>query len=170
MANDHASPPERLSSFLTPYLRTVVPLIVGVGVVVLGLRAPFSGVPTQLVHFATLPVAILVGAGLFRWLGGLRDVWSDGDDILVDAGGRRVRISLREVTDIRQTHFQKTNTITLHLSRNTPLGKKVRFIPRFALVPQWADHPVTKELRERRARVLGSGPDAEALPDGTPSP
>lgn len=173
MAYDHASPPERLSSRLTPYLRTVVPLVsgvtIGVVVMVLALQGPASGVPT-LVRQIAIPAAILGAAWLFRWLGSLRDVWLDGDDVLVNVGGRRVRISLREVAQIRQSRFQKTKTITLHLTRNTPLGGKVRFAPHFALTPGWTDHPVAKELRERRERLLSGGQDTNALPGTKPSP
>jgi len=160
MDDIHPSQPERLSSSMTSYLRSVVPplatVVIGVAVGALSLGYVDPTVPVAL-RGALLVGWLAASVGMFKWLGSLRHVWLDGDDILVDDGERRVRVPLREVTEIRQSRFRKTKTITLELSRNTPLGDRVRFVPHIALVPNFMDHPVAKELRERRSEVLHSG-------------
>lgn len=162
MDSHHGAQPERLSSSWTPFIHGVAPLVsslaIGAAAVAFMLGWADPTVPV-IVRGLALPVWLGASVALFMWLGAMRDVWLDGDDVLVDLGGRRVRVSLREVTDIRQSRFQKTKTITLHLSRNTPLGEKVRFVPRFALLPGWADHPVAKKLRARRERALAAAGD-----------
>lgn len=166
MAAAHAPRLERLSSRWTPSLRTLFPVVLGVAVGAALLVMAMNLADTTASHIVK-GVAILIWVAAvvwaFRWFGRLRDVWLDGDDILVATGGRRVRVSLREVGEIRQTHFQKIKTITLYLTRNTPLGEKVRFVPHFALVPRWADHPVVKELRARRKRALVSDGESGQL-------
>lgn len=148
-------------------LRTVVPVLstvgLGAAMVAIASGAAHIDVPA-LLRGATIPVWIAASIFFFKWFGSIPDVWLDGDELLVESGGRRVRVSLRDVTEIRQSHFQKTKTITLHLGRNTPLGAKVRFVPHFALMPGWVDHPVAKELRERREQLLAGGEDKDSLP------
>jgi hypothetical protein len=160
MIDTHPSKPERLSSGMTAYLRGVVPpmttVVMGVAAAAVSLGYVDPAVPVVLRGLA-LVAWLAVSWGMFKWLGSLRHVWLDGHDILVDDGERRVRIPLTEVTDIRQSRFSKTKTITLELSRSTPLGDRVRFVPHVALIPNFLDHPVARELRARRSEVLSSG-------------
>ena len=165
--DDHPSQPERLSSVMTPYLRTVVPpaTVVCLGVVAVGISLGyFDPTVPPVVRGLALAVWMVLSVLAFKWFRSFRHVWLDGDDLLVDNGERRVRIPLREVADVRQSHLQKTKTITLDLTRNTPLGDKVRFVPHFALRPGFMDHPVARELRERRERALAGGDDDGRLP------
>ena len=168
----HPSKPEQLSSGVTSYLRNVVPpvatVVMGAAAAALSLGYVDHTVP-MIVRVAAPVIWLVLSVGLFKWLGSLRHVWLDGDDILVDDGERRVRIPLQEVTDIRQSRLSKTKTITLELSRNTPLGDRVRFVPHLAFIPNFMDHPVAKELRARRGEGLGSG-ERHSLEEGKRSP
>ena len=165
MDNAHAPQPERLSTTWTPWLRNVVPpmgfVVLGVAAVTVALGKADPSIPA-LLRGVVLAVWPVISYGIFLACRSFREVWLDQDHLLVDDGQRRVRVPLREVTKVRQSHFTKTKTITLELSRNTPLGQKIRFVPHLALVANWMDHPVAKQLRERRERAL-----AEGTGDGT---
>lgn len=160
MEDTHVTEPERLSTRWTPYLRTLVPplsaICLGLATAALVFGWADPSVPTVVRVLAGVAWPV-VSWWMFKWFGSFRDVWLEQDDLLVSDGERRVRLPLREVTNIRQSRFTKTKTITLELSRNTPLGNRVRFVPHMALVANFMDHPVARELRERRERVLPSG-------------
>jgi hypothetical protein len=102
-----------------------------------------------------LAVWLVMCGVAFGYLWRLPRVWRDGDHLLVGDPRRGVRIPLSEVVEVRESRFQQMKTVTLELRRPTPLGRKIRFVPRGAgafLFPlSWS--PVAAELRDEvRAR------------------
>jgi len=155
--------PERLTDGSTFYWSRVFPTLwMGlVGVVV-------ALVWTDVLGDATAPLAVkaMVTAAwagfstlFFRTFGSLKDVWLDGDDLLVGDPRRGVRVSLREVREVKESRLRQVKNITLKLARPTPLGGSITFVPKGlkTFMFPYASSPVADQLRERMRRLLSPG-------------
>jgi len=153
-----------LTSFSTTLVARVVPwaftLITGAATVAvwLGLLGPDA--TTALVKWSMVAVTVVGSAAQHFFLGRLRHVWLDGDTLIVGEARRGVRVSLRDVLEVKESRMQRLKTIKLRLSRATPQGDTIRFIPLgwAAWLTPWAASPLATELRER-VPELDSGSD-----------
>lgn len=151
-----------LSSSWTVLLTRVFPwafTLFGGGVAVaawLGLLGPEAAEP--LARWAILG-AVVVGSGVqHAWLGRFRQVWLDGDLLVVGDPRRGIRIRLHDVTSVEETRLQKIKVVKVSLKHRTPVGDTIRFIPRGregVLLP-WLSSPVAAELRDH-VRALQEG-------------
>lgn len=160
---DASHTPQRLTDGSTFYWSRVFPTLwmtlVGVAVALVWM---------DVLGEATAPLAVkttvtVIWAGLssffFRLFGRLQDVWLDGEDLLVGDPRRGIRVSLREVREVRESRLQHVKNITLKLARPTPVGDSIRFVPKGLktfLFP-YTSSPVADELRARRQRLLTPG-------------
>ena len=87
----------------------------------------------------------------------LREVWMTDHEIIVSSGGHRVRVPLEEVSEIKETRGQKVKTVRLLLRGHSRLGSEVRFIPVHRGQVPFTDHPVVRQLRQRKMEVIDGG-------------
>ena len=95
----------------------------------------------------------------FRTFAGLKEVWLDGDDLLVGDPTRGTRISLRDVREVKESRLRQVKNITLELGRPTPWGDSITFVPKGLktfLFP-YTSSPVADRLRTRTQRLLTRG-------------
>jgi hypothetical protein len=162
MAITSPSAPVPLSSAAAPWLTRAVPGLVGVlgGAVTAAAWLDLLGdAPAPLLVRWAVTGAWLLGSGVAIWWSGrFHQVWLDGDTLIVGDERRGVRVSLRDVREVDESRFQKVKAVVLRLSRPTPLGDAIRFIPRGSgsWLSPWASSPVAAMLRERSA-ALSSG-------------
>ena len=104
---------------------------------------------------AFLAIWVVISVFLFRWLGGYRHVWLDGQELVVGDPRRGVRIPLGDVVEVRETRFSQLKTAELVLRHRTPLGTTVRFMPEdgWRWMFPWAASPTLRDLRERVASL-----------------
>lgn len=155
--------PERLTDGSTFYWSRVFPTLwcVLVGVIVALIWLDVVGGAAISVGVKELATAIWAACstGFFVYFGRLKDVWLDGDELLVGDPRRGVRVHLRDVRRVRESRLRHVKNITLELARPTPWGTSVSFVPRGLktfLFP-YTSSPVADELRERRERLLPPG-------------
>ncbi len=155
---------ERLTDGSTYYWSRVFPtlwtILVGVIVALLWLDAFNDAAITLTVKTSATVIWAVLSTLFFRLFGRLQDVWLDGDDLLVGDDPRRgIRVSLREVREVKESRLRQVKNITLKLSRSTPLGDSITFVPKGLktfLFP-YASSPVADLLRARRQRLLTPG-------------
>lgn len=155
--------PERLTDGSTFYWSRVFPTLwmglVGVGVALVWMDV--FGDATVPLEVKTTVTAIWAGLStlFFRTFGRFKDVWLDGDDLLIGDPRRGIRVSLGEIREVKESRLQQVKNITLKLARPTPLGDSITFVPKGLktfLFP-YTSSPVADELRERRQRLLTPG-------------
>lgn len=161
MQSKPASAPERISSAATGFWKDFFPPlwtgVVGVGM--MGVWFEWFGNPASM-DLKLLGVVLWAGTSMLFRLSTrkLREVWMTDREVIVSSEGRRLRIPLGEVTEIKETRGQKIKTVRLHLRGHSALGSEVRFIPVHRGHLPFTDHPVVKELRQRKGDVaVGDG-------------
>jgi hypothetical protein len=154
---------ELLSSGSTTFWKRVFPTAwsLGVGAITVAAWLDLIGHPPapELVKGALLGGWALFSGFFFRWFGRLRNVWRDGNELVVGDRMRGPRVRLDEVREIKESRFQRLKMVTLKLSRPTPLGSEVTFLPKGTKtfwIP-WADSEVVRDLEERRQHLLAGG-------------
>lgn len=155
--------PERLTDASTYYWSRVFPTLwsalLGIVVVAVWLGALGDAAAPVEVK-AGITVAWAIGSAVFfRMFAGLKEVWLDGDELLVGDPRRGTRISLRDVSEVKESRLRQVKSITLELARPTPWGSSVTFVPRGLktfLFP-YTSSPVAEELRARKQRLLTPG-------------
>lgn len=156
--------PEPLTGAGTSYWRDLFPKVwsglVGTLVVLVWLDVLGDAPAPGAVKWVATGIWGGLSAFFFTYFGRLRHVWRDGDEILVGEDPHRaLRLHLREVSEVRESRFQQVKTVTLELTRPTPLGRTIRFVPKGAktyFLP-YASSPVARELKERHQLLLTSG-------------
>jgi len=156
--------PEPLTGHSTAYWRDVFPklwsALVGVLVVLIWMDALGDAPAPDVVKWVATGIWGGFSTFFFTFFGSLKQVWRDGDELLVGEDPRRaLRLHLREVGEVKESRFQQVKMVTLELARPTPLGRTIRFIPKGAktyFLP-YASSPVAQELKERHRLLLTSG-------------
>lgn len=164
MTKNEEAGPVPLTSGSTTFVSRVFPwvftLLAGGTTVAawLGLLGGEAAAPVA--RWGLLAVTVIGSTAQHLLLGRLRHVWLDGDTLVVGDVRRGLRIDLRDVIEVKESRIQRLKTIKLRLSRPTPYGTTIHFIPRgwSAVLAPWAASPVADELRER-AHALSSGSD-----------
>ncbi len=159
---------KRISSGATFFWRDLFPWIwtIGVGIGMLGVWYEWFGKPASM-EVKLLGMALWAGTSVLFRLGTrrLQEVWLSEGEVVVLAAGRRTRIPLREVTEVRESRGQKIKTVNLRLRRPSAVGQEIRFIPVHRFQAPFTDHPVVQELRQRREGLSAVGdPDQPRLP------
>lgn len=160
MIPPHRDGPERLTDGSTFYWSRVFPTLfstlLGVFVLLVWMGGLGNETPPLAVK-AAITAAWALGSLIFlRMFAGLKEVWLDGDDLLVGDPTRGTRISLRDVRAVEESRLRQVKSITLELGRPTPLGSSVTFVPKglITFLFPWASSPVAAQLRERQRRLL----------------
>lgn len=150
----------RLSSTSTVWWRDIFPKVwtLGVGIGMLGIWLEWWGQPTPL-GLKVLGGALWAGTSLLVSLfgRGLYDVWLEDDRLIVSKGGRRTEIPLRDVTGCSETRAQKIKSVKIELRAGSRLGPEIRFVPPLRLQAPFSDHPVVREIQERKRELAGGG-------------
>jgi hypothetical protein len=60
---------------------------------------------------------------------------------------REIAVPVTAILRVRQSHFSRPPTITLHLDCDTALGRKIVFVPAGCRLYLW-QHPVTAQLKD----------------------
>lgn len=164
--------PERLTDGTTTYWSRIFPtawsVLMGVVVVLIWMDALGEGPAPDAVKVVATTLWGGLSALFFKMFGGLREVWLAGDDLLVGDPRRGARISLRDVREVKESRFTQVKTVTLKLSRPTPVGTSLTFIPKGAKTFFFplSSSPVAEKLRERHREVLLPRGEAGPVPDG----
>jgi hypothetical protein len=155
--------PERLTDGSTYYWSRVFPTLwstlLGIFVVLVWLGVLGDVAEPAAVKGGVTAAWAIFSAVFFRMFAGLKDVWLDGDDLMVGDPARGTRISLRDVRRVRESRLRQVKSITLELGRPTPWGDSITFVPKGLktfLFP-YASSPVAGRLRERAGRLLTPG-------------
>lgn len=155
--------PERLTDGSTFYWSRIFPTLwcalVGVVVALIWMDVLGDASITQAVKAAVTAIWAGGSTGFFLYFGRFKDVWLDGDDLLVGDRLRGVRINLRDVREVKESRLRQVKSITLELARPTPWGKSISFVPKglTTFFFPYASSPVADELRERHSRLLPPG-------------
>jgi hypothetical protein len=163
MIPDHREGPERLTDGSTYYWSRIFPTLwsalLGVFVALIWLGVLGDATEPTSVKVGITAAWAIASTAFFRMFAGLKDVWLDGDDLLVGDPVRGTRISLRDVREVKESRLRQVKNITLELARPTPWGDSITFVPKGLktfLFP-YTTSPVAGRLRERRERLLGPG-------------
>ena len=160
MTPDFREAPQRLTDGSTFYWSRVFPTVwstlLGVFVLLVWMGLLGDGTPPLAVKVAITGAWAAGSALFFSMFGGLKEVWLDGDDLLVDDPIRGTRISLRDVRAVEESRLRQVKSITLQLGRPTPWGDSLTFVPKglTTFLFPWASSPVAAQLRERRRLLL----------------
>lgn len=149
---------EQLSSEMTGFVKNVFPVLwtVGVGAGIAGIWLELFGAPEPM-GIKLLGVVLWAGTSiLFTALSrAIHHVWLDGSDLIVSIDGRDVRIPLTDVTKMSESRGQRVKTIKLTLRPGSFLGTTLHFIPKGQLQAPFSEHPIIKELKERKGELAG---------------
>ena len=97
---------------------------------------------------------IIVGLSFFYLIGGRLLVVEVGDKFLYVSNYRRqIQIFLTEVDKITENVLINIHPVTLHLSRPSPFGTRIRFMPKTWQAFFFSSHPIVAELKELVARA-----------------
>jgi hypothetical protein len=112
------------------------------------------------VVLATIPVALIPWV-VMRWsVGSLRHVSTDGRMLYVRGRGREAAIPFSEIAEVRESKPGGTRrgvpTVTLTLKSDSPVGRKIRFIPRMRWFPD-------AEALGRAQSLQHTDPEAAAM-------
>lgn len=158
---------EKISSGFTDFLQNWFPSVFtgGLGVLLLGLWAGWFGQSFALAEKTILTAGWVVTSIILR-LGtrSLRHVWLTDREILVEERGRKIGIPLEDVVEIKESRGRKVKTIRLLLRRASPLGDEVRFVPVWHGHFPFSEHPVVKEIKQKKRMLAGDSGEGRSLP------
>jgi hypothetical protein len=90
------------------------------------------------------------------WSRGIYHVWLDGPDLIVLGSTRRIRVPLHDIVGMSETRGQRVKTIKLNLRAGSHLGSSIRFIPKHRMQVPFSEHPIIRELKERKRSLAGA--------------
>lgn len=96
-----------------------------------------------------LAVPLVLLPLLFLWASGLREMSTDGTDLVVTlASGRQVKVPLTAVSDVSERIGAELRTVKVTFDSNTKAGRSARFLaPTRFRVTRTQSHPVALALR-----------------------
>ncbi|HET8900115.1 MAG TPA: hypothetical protein VFN09_15210 [Rhodanobacteraceae bacterium] len=156
----------RISSAMTRYYKWATPLLglFGAGLVGAGLLLQHAGrlkIEAPWPVWVVLAIAVVAGLGVNLWLlHGLADeVQLDEEALFVRKGAEDGRIALADVLAVECVRWTNPRRIVLELRRDTPFGRRLRFIPNSprTLLGAFRPDPVAEELRRRVRRSHTAG-------------
>jgi len=172
MSNDESSGPIPLTSGSTTVFARVVPTVLVLVLAVMAILAWVGGLGDDLAEparWTIMGVALVVAVVSQRWFSRVRHVWLDEEHLVVGPDPHRgVRVRLQDVSEVRETRWQKVKWAKVELTRTTPMGDTIRFIPRGreAWLTPWLSSPVVKQLQQRVEAAKGIGPGGAHQPLG----
>ncbi len=148
-----------LSSSATVWWKFIFPLIwisgFGAGTVALWLGA-FHGRDNQpppiWMRWQFLGIWLVASAFLIWFSSRLRRVSLRDGQLIVSNFFREVSIPVTVMTRVRQSYMSRPPTIIIYLDRQTPLGRRVVFVPE-GRSHYLSEHPMTTELKAILART-----------------
>jgi len=156
----------RLSSEGTVWWRSIFPRVwtLGVGIGMMGIWLEWWGHPAPM-GLKVVGGVLWAGTSILFFLFGstLHDVWLEDDRLVVSRGGRRLEIPLQDITGYSESRGQQIKTVKVKLRPGSPLGSGIRFLPPLRLQTPFSDHPVVREIQERK-RELAGGRGSPRLP------
>jgi len=164
MSNHESSGPIPLTSASTTVFARLMPTVLVLVLAVMAVLAWIGALGDDLAQparWTILGVALVVAVVSQRWFSRVRHVWLDEEHLVVGTDPRRgVRVRLQDVREVRETRLQKMKWAKVELTRTTPVGDTIRFIPRGreAWLTPWLSSPVVKQLEERVEAAKGIGP------------
>jgi hypothetical protein len=117
-----------------------------------GTGAIAVGVSTTETNGWILPSVWIVASAWLLWFAwGLRRIAISGDTLHISTYFREISLPLSQIRLVTQSYMSRPQTITLHVDRDTPLGRKFVFV-----APGWpriiSRHPLAVELEELTAQ------------------
>jgi hypothetical protein len=95
----------------------------------------------------------LAGSALFIWSARrLHRVTLHNNTVTASNFFREIAVPVTAILRVRQSHFSRPPTITLHLDRDTALGRKIVFVPAGCRLYLW-EHPITAQLKDLLAQA-----------------
>ena len=137
----------------------------GVGFGMMGIWMEWWGDPAPM-RLKLLGLALWAGTSVLLSLFGrtLCDVWLEEDRLVVSRGARRREVPLAEITGLSETRGQKIKTVKIKLRPGSPLGDEIRFVPPLRLQAPFSEHPVIREIEERKRALAGGDGSPQRLP------
>ncbi len=140
---------ERLSSRATALWKIVFPVFWIGGFVAADVGLLVGGFDPAPPEMKIIFPAVTVAGSLFIcWFGlRLKNVYRDGEDLLVGNFRKLTRVPLSVVARVRQVPFLSPPTVVIEFKSPTVFGKSIRFVPR----SRW-EGPAVGTLREAARR------------------
>jgi hypothetical protein len=147
----------QISSRWTPFYRFGLPMLTIAGI---GFGAYTSwlhperqslppGIPPQYGWLVVVATGALVIAIILIFLGGLKDVVLDGDELVISDTRNEIRVPLTSVEKISGRSLSDPPRYTITFTDETEFGRRVRFITRrrWGLMRRFTDPDEIVELR-----------------------
>ncbi|MDB5806279.1 MAG: hypothetical protein JWN73_3601 [Betaproteobacteria bacterium] len=156
-----------LSSYLTPVIKTAYPLLFTflccVGICSSWTGGAIDGAVLPETPKLVLELLLLAALAvlLFGMAARLMTVAADEEKLYVSSCFKRVEVPLEMVTDITDTRFINPRTVTVRLGCDTPLGRKIIFVPRWNVGsfrhPRSAASALRVLVQLRKDELMGQG-------------
>jgi hypothetical protein len=139
-----------LSSRLTLFYKFVFPplFIAFLAIVGLGIGTPYGWVAVPMIMLFLLVWYVLCGR--------LLSVQTDHAMLYVSNYWREIQVPLSEVSKITEDILTNIHPVTIHLSRPTEFGVRIRFMPKTKFL-FFSSHPVVAELKQLVAQAKAMG-------------
>jgi hypothetical protein len=123
----------------------------------LGIWMEWWGDPAPM-KLKLLGLALWAGSSALFFLFGrtLCDVWLEADHLLISRGGRPEKVRLEEISGFSETRAQKIKTVKIKLRPGSVLGSEIRFVPALGFQAPFSEHPVIREIEERKRALAGN--------------
>lgn len=111
----------------------------------------------QLLCIPAIIATLAGGAFMYEGCVPLKRVVIDGDYLLISNYVTELAVPLSDIDKVEDTFWISIHPVTIILCRDTPLGRKIMFMPE----PSWSipsqTHPIVTELRELAAQAKSLG-------------
>jgi hypothetical protein len=113
-----------------------------------------AGWPDGLIFVATIIVGL---SFMYATVGRLLVVEVDDRFLYVSNYRKQAQISLNDVDKITENVLINIHPVTLHLSRPSPFGTRIRFMPKTWQAFFFSSHPIVAELNGLVAQAKAAG-------------
>jgi hypothetical protein len=135
---------ERLSSSATFFFRFVLPALFAAGAVIAAASAMGSEPVGRIFAAGCAAVAFLLALAGAR----LKKVIATERGLVVSNYRREILVPWEQIASVRESRYQASRPITVHLRSATAFGERFSFFPYVSLVVV-GDHPAAIRIRER---------------------